>query len=393
MCDHAHAVAAAMRCHSIDAEVLPPPDEESLAIGRELCLGRECLPCFTCIGDMVRQARQAGFEPTASAYFMPSAGGPCRFGQSRYLQRQILDRLGLCDLEMLSPSSENGYAGLGAHPLRFRRLAWQAIVAVDLLRKFLHESRPYEAAPGTADRLYGDLLHTLVAAVEAGGGQHTAAVMRKAAQRFARLPIHQPAGRPLIGVVGELYVRDNPFTNQDLPRQVEALGGEVWVEPIMEYFYYVNHIYQLRVAGRGRYGELLSAALTGWIQRWDEWRVLRLVAARLRNRHEPAVPLLARFARPYYEPFLQTEAVLTLGRGVGFFRQGLDGILNLMPFTCMPGTIVAGLSEKVRADCGQIPWLNVVYDSQGETNLNTRLEAFMYQAGQYRQERLRRGGG
>jgi hypothetical protein len=36
-----------------------------------------------------------------------------------------------------------------------------------------------------------------------------------------------------------------------------------------------------------------------------------------------------------------------------------------------------------------VPWLDVAYDGQEETNLHTRLEAFMHQAFQYHHRVLR----
>jgi len=36
-----------------------------------------------------------------------------------------------------------------------------------------------------------------------------------------------------------------------------------------------------------------------------------------------------------------------------------------MPFTCMPGTVVAGLAPRLRADLGDIPWLDAQFDGQG----------------------------
>jgi hypothetical protein len=50
----------------------------------------------------------------------------------------------------------------------------------------------------------------------------------------------------------------------------------------------------------------------------------------------------------------------------------------------MPGLIVTGLAHPVRADHGGIPWLDVIYDAQGGTNIQTRLEAFMHQARHFR---------
>jgi predicted nucleotide-binding protein (sugar kinase/HSP70/actin superfamily) len=53
-----------------------------------------------------------------------------------------------------------------------------------------------------------------------------------------------------------------------------------------------------------------------------------------------------------------------------------------MPFTCMPGTIVNALLKRFREDHRNIPFLNLSYDGQEQTNTRTRLEAFMYQVQQ-----------
>jgi hypothetical protein len=53
----------------------------------------------------------------------------------------------------------------------------------------------------------------------------------------------------------------------------------------------------------------------------------------------------------------------------------------------MPGLITAGLAPRVRQDLNGIPWLDLSYDMQQSTNLQTRLEAFMYQAVQYQRRR------
>src|SRR6185436_11393089 len=95
MSDHVHALAAAMRAHGLKAEVLPPPDDETLALGLAQGRGRECMPCFTIIGDILRRAHQPDFDAQRAALLLPTTAGPCRFGQLRALVRDILDRHGL----------------------------------------------------------------------------------------------------------------------------------------------------------------------------------------------------------------------------------------------------------------------------------------------------------
>jgi len=350
---------------------LPPPDAETLALGRELCLGRECLPLFVATGDILRRARQPDFDPATSAYLMPTACGPCRFGQYRTLQ-----------LEIVSPNADNGYQGLGERPLRLRRLAWQGIVGVDLLRRLCHEVRPYERTAGDTDRAYEAALSQLLQAIREGGGKRAVRAMAWAGERFAAIETDRSQSRPWIGIVGEIYLRANAFTNQDIVRQVEQLGGRVWVAPMLEWFYFTVWGAQTRARSARRAGDWLKALLSEWVQRYDEARMLRPLEGQLAFPHEPSVAELMANARPYYEPLLGTEAALSIGKSVDFARHGLCGVINLLPFSCMPGIVVMGLAEAIRADHDHLPWLDVIYDAQGGTNIHTRLEAFMYQARQ-----------
>ena len=94
MCDHGYVLAAALQAFGMQAKALPPPDDESLAIGLDLCRGRECLPCFTTTGDIIRLAEQPDFDPARSVILMPTTPGPCRFGQYIALQQNLLEQKG-----------------------------------------------------------------------------------------------------------------------------------------------------------------------------------------------------------------------------------------------------------------------------------------------------------
>jgi predicted nucleotide-binding protein (sugar kinase/HSP70/actin superfamily) len=54
-----------------------------------------------------------------------------------------------------------------------------------------------------------------------------------------------------------------------------------------------------------------------------------------------------------------------------------------MPFSCMPGIVVAGLSASLRRDLETLPWLDISLDGQRITNIRTRLEAFVHQVSQF----------
>ena len=56
--------------------------------------------------------------------------------------------------------------------------------------------------------------------------------------------------------------------------------------------------------------------------------------------------------------------------------EGAAGVVNAMPFNCMPGTVVSALSKTVADDLGGVPWLNISYEGLRDSGEDTRLEAF-----------------
>jgi predicted nucleotide-binding protein (sugar kinase/HSP70/actin superfamily) len=383
MCDHCYALAAAFRAVGQRAVVMPPSDDATLARGLEFCRGRECSPCLLVTGDLVRQAREPDFDPARAVLFMATTTGSCRFGQYATLLRHTLERLGLGEVAVVGPSANDSYQGLGADPVRLRRLIWQGAVAVDLLQKLLHSRRPYEREAGATDAAYERSLADVVAAVEAGAGARLVAAMELTAERFAALPVDRSARRPLIGVVGEIYLRHNRFGNLEIVRRVEALGGEVDLASIAEWIYYTNwgHLDDSWILGQRL--EWAKTALMDGYQRVLERRLVRPVRHLLDRPYEPHIGELVAHIGPYYSPDLANECVLSMGKAVELAKLGASGIINVMPFACMPGVITAGLAPRIRADLDNLPWLDIAFDAQGGTNITTRLEAFMYQAAEF----------
>ncbi|NJP07267.1 MAG: hypothetical protein HC837_17435 [Chloroflexaceae bacterium] len=387
MCDHSHILAAAMRFHGIPAQVLPMTDDESLAIGLDWCNGRECLPCFLTTGDYVRLSRQPGFDPARSVLLMASSTGACRFGQYSVLQRRILDEIGMGAMEIIVPDANNAYQGFGENPTQLRQLAWQGAVAIDSLQKLQHQYRPYEVYPGSTNSVYQTCLDHLIAAVDQGGGKHLEAVMHVIAGRFETLPIQREEPRPLIALLGEVYMRFNDYSNMNIVQRIEQAGGEVMVASMMEWFYYTNWEYARANRMVGHHLEALKTWLIDRYQFYYEAKLVAPVKHLLHHPYEVSVDRLMNHIKPYYDPSLGNETVLTLGKAVEMAHQGASGIVNVMPFSCMPGIITATIASRMRKDLDHIPWLDVMYDTQGGTNLNTRMEAFMYQAHHFMRRR------
>jgi predicted CoA-substrate-specific enzyme activase len=386
MCDHSFPVAAAFRACGVEADVFPESDEETLSWGRKLTSGKECYPCILTTGDMVKLVKDPNFDHTRAAFFMPSGNGPCRFGQYHRFHRLVLDDLGFHHVPVYSPNQdETLYNDLGIMGSQFTRLGWQGIVAVDLLMKKLLETRPYEKERGKTDLVYQESLKRICETILKRDDLERA--LQKSIEDFNKIEVNGFGAKPLIGIVGEIFVRLNRFANENAIRKIEQFGGEAWIAPLTEWILYVNTIAKKRSLKKKSFSNLLKVFLTDYYQKRDEHHLEKIFKGHLRKIGEPRTHSIFEKARPYIDSSFEGEAILSVGKTIDFAKRGASGIVNIMPFTCMPGTIVSTLLKRYREENSNIPILNMTYDGQEQTNTLTRLEAFMYQAKEFQNKK------
>lgn len=382
MTDHVLALAAAFEAIGIRTEILPEPDKGSLNWGKKYTSGRECYPTVLTTGDLVRFTKSPDFDPKTSAFFMPSGCGPCRFGQYNRFHRLILDDLGYPEVPIYAPNQdENLHRELGNMGNRFLRLAWHGVVATDLLEKKLRGTRPYEKNIGDTEKVYNHYLDQVRKAIMSNG--NLVDVLREAKEAFEEINVVAAGSKPVIGIVGEIYIRSNRFSNENIVKKIEALGGEAWLPPIGEWLLYTNFTSKKRSLSRGHYLSYLRLVIADWIQGREEHRLSSVFNGTLKAIEEPTVEEIVEAGSEYLHPSFEGEAILSVGKAVDFAKKGVAGIINVMPFTCMPGTIANAILKRCREDHNNIPYLNMIYEGQEETNTQTRLEAFMHQARQY----------
>ncbi|MDR2142148.1 MAG: acyl-CoA dehydratase activase [Deltaproteobacteria bacterium] len=386
MCDHTLALAAALRAGGLAAEVLPDSDQRTVALGRSQTSGKECYPLILTVGDFLKVFEQKDFDPRSSAFFMPSSNGPCRFGQySRYLSL-IARRLGYPELEVVALDQTGGmYKALSQASQSGQSLArgvWLALAGTDLLQKALFHVRPREKSPGLAERAYQESLKDLAEAIGQGRAA-TRRSMARARERFeaARAKANGVAPRPLVGLVGEIYVRSNRFANEEVIARLESLGAEVMAPPFTEWVFYTGFVNNMRAARQGLWKKRLVTALTVLTQEFDQRGLAKPWAGFFPGgAKDPPIKEIIDLGERFLDRSFQGEAILSLGKALEFYQRGAKGLVNIMPFTCMPGMIVGGLTNRLRALAGGMPALSLAYDGQSQTNAQARLEAFMSQA-------------
>ena len=386
MSDHVFGIAAGLEACGLTAEIMDLPDDESVKLGRRYVSGKECYPCAITTGDMVRQTRADDFDPKRAVFFMPSGAGPCRFGQYNVLHRMVLDEIGLSSVPVLAPNQdESFYTDLGMVGKEFTTQAWKGIVTIELLMKCLHETRPYEVHKGEADALYNIFLMKLKGSLKSSNGAMPV-FLEDIRRKFAAID-RRKEQRPLIGMVGEIFVRHNVFSNENIIRRIEELGGEVWLAPFEEWIYYLNTMAQrkslVKVMNKSQLKEtipgMINTSLTRYVQRKIHHNYSKPFNGFLKTLHEPTTRKVFNYARPYIHDSFEGEAVLSIGKAIDFVNRGASGIVSAMPFGCMPGTIVSALLKGIKQDTG-VPCLNVAYDGVEATCSTIQLEAFMHQA-------------
>lgn len=381
--DTVHAFAAACRYVGQKAEVLPMQDEKDIELGRKYTNGQECFPLVATTGSFLRKLMEPGTDPKKAAFFMPDHNGPCRFGGYNKVQRLIFDKLGYSEAEIVHPSNEDSYASIvPGQSTRWRKATWKGIIAIDLLRKMQQQRRPYEKIKGTTDTVYVDSLNQVIKSIEIGGKDLTG-VMKQAAIRFRSIDTVNGFRKPVVAIVGEIFMRDNHFCSCQLVKRLEDLGAETLMAPFGEWIHYSTYRYKRDSKWKKDHGGLIKSKLQSFYQHYVEENLNKAVKEHFPLDEDLRVKDMLAHSNKYIHQDYDGDPPLALGTASILSKTYVSGIVNILPFTCLPGTLNTSVSEVFRKDNDQLPWENFAYDGQEDTSLDTRLQAFMHQVYEY----------
>jgi predicted nucleotide-binding protein (sugar kinase/HSP70/actin superfamily) len=388
------AMAAVFRSYGLDAVVTPPSDERTRELGARYTCGDECYPTKVTLGDFLKVLQAPGADPSKIAFFMAGGQGPCRFGQYVPYMRSVLASLGYPDVPVLGPTFEGGYADFGLSGSGFVRSAWRTVVASDILLKLLLKTRPYEVEAGSADAAHEESIVDLCRVLEVAYRDPRAQLgalgqcMLRVRTRFREVPVRHEE-RPLIGLVGEIFCRLNNFSNDHLVRRLEAAGAAVWMNDISEWIWYTNDemMRLLELGGKRFSPQALGARIRTHYQKKDEHALLEPFREYFRGYEEPEMREVLENAEPYL-PVSGTsgEMVVNVGKAIYFARKGLDGVIDISPFTCMNGIICEAIYPRVSLDHAGIPIRNFYFDGT-QSDLERDVGIFLEMARNYRRRK------
>jgi predicted nucleotide-binding protein (sugar kinase/HSP70/actin superfamily) len=410
-------LAAAFRGFGIKAIVMDT--YKGIDLGLEHSSGKECYPCHITLGDILYHIRTEKdkqgklFNSKDYIYFIPEAEGPCRFGMYNKYQRIILDSFPeFRGLKIGSMTSENGYSleGLIEHSkaVDLRKVSYFSIIIGDILDRLLWRIRPYEKEPGMADEFIDKAMHKMEITVETYGAKKN---FNKILSSLEDIVIEgkeiidpwiEP--KPMIGIVGEIYLRSHVQSNQDLIRVLERHGAEVVNASIGEWANYVTYnklrdskaefylnLKQLRYSNISRQlGKIARFSMELYYQELRQRQAYDRATALIDLHKEHKIAHLeAILPKDLFSFDVGTEACLSISGILEYVHEGFNGVVNVYPFTCMPSTVTSAVLRPVMGKSG-IPYLDTPYDSSTQPGRETAIRTFMYQAHQHMRSNGRR---
>ena len=289
----------------------------------------------------------------------------------------------------------------------FRRSAYVGIVFGDILDRMLWRTRPYEKEKGQAEDYYEKALSIMCRSLEAHGRRkrfhHMIKVLEEVVNKARSIIDPSIPPKPLIGMVGEIYLRSHRQSNQDLIKLLESQGGEVVNASLAEWVNYVSYD-NMRKAGREivfalreRDLKSLRQHLRNWLSNRTEltYQYFRMdqvysgVKKHLDIHEDHKINKLEKQLDNgrLFSFHVGTEAGLSIGGALEYCLHGFDGIVNVFPFTCMPSTMCSAVLKPL-LDRRQIPYIDATYDGTYQPNLEAIIRTFMYQAAQHQKKRL-----
>lgn len=366
----ARIIAAVFRAQGFDACVLPPSDSETLEIGAFYSAGDECFPLKLTLGDYLKVTRAEDFDPARTAFMMPTANGPCRFGQYRQLLGKILKDIGFEDVEIVAPSSEDGYSSIGG--TEFFKTAWIGLIASDIIRKMLLKTRPYEKIIGTTNDVYERSLQKAEKFLEIRDMSFSKRltglrdVLVEIRDDYRAIDADYVKGKPLIAIVGEIFCRHNRFANENMLVKLEQYGAETWLSDVGEWVFYTEWsvITNLVRLGKTFSKEMLASHVKKIFMKNYEHKLLEPFHDDFVGYEEPSdMSDMMKLSEPYLLPSgALGEMSVSIGRSCYCYTKGVDGIVDISPFSCMNGIVTEAIYPSFSKDHNNIPCRVFYYD-------------------------------
>lgn len=393
----ARLIAASLRSVGVRAEALPAPDEKELKLGRGYASCKECLPLILTVGSLLRYVEETWDRQDVLVYFMPETSGPCRFGQYNVMMQELIAKLALSNIALLSLTSENSYAGLGT---RFALRAWHSVIISDVMEEVYSAMLALALDTDSALAVYREAEKALCLSVERDSWNGLKKTLQKTASMLREIPRKgKLAELPSIALIGEIYVRRDNFSRKNLVERLSLSGFWVRTAPIAEWLHYCDYIVKKSLVVKASWKDRIRVTVQEFFKNPYEAKIKTILGeSDFYIPHTVDVAHMIESVQGMVSPRLTGETILTVGAALTEIVETVDGVLALGPFGCMPARISEAiiteqlskqksgiavekrLVDKVMEHHPALPFLSIETDGSAFPQvIESRLESFCLQ--------------
>lgn len=331
--------------------LLPSVDKHAVEEGLKYVNNDACFPTIVVLGQIISALKSGEFDLDKTAVALSQTGGGCRASNYVALLRKALKDLRMEHVPVVSANMAGleKNPGFSFTPPMIKR-ALMGMVYGDVLMRVLYATRPYEAIPGSANKLYEDWVARCKENVERGHIGEFKKNISALVQDFDRLELLS-IKKPKVGVVGEILVKYHPTANNDIVDIIEHEGGEAVVLDLLDFFLYGMYSKEFNFKQlAGKYSTMMGNKFAIKVVEW--FRTPAREALARSKRFEPPLFIaeMAQKAGQILSLGNQCgEGWLLTGEMVELIDSGVSNIVCLQPFACLPNHVTGkGVMKALR---------------------------------------------
>ena len=377
-------IPAIMRVAGYDVDNLPLSDTESCEWGLKYANNEVCYPATLIVGDIIKAFESGRYDPAKTAVAMTQTGGQCRASSYLSLIKKALVDAGYGEVPVVAFSFgsaiKNEQPGFRINWLKLMPIALYSVLYSDCIAKFYYASVVREKQPGQAAKLRDMYLQASEELILDGRHDDLVSYLAMAANEFNRICSDKAC--PKVCVVGEIFLKFNPFAQKNVTDWLISRGVEV-VPPLLLDFFMQSFVNK-RVDEEKH---LSRKTVTSFIYGMAYKKIMKYVA------RVNKVASAFRYFTPFNDIFKEADEarkVITLSAqfGEGWLlpaeimscgRQGVKDVISLQPFGCIANHIVSkGVEKRIKMFFPDMNILSLDFDSGvSDVNITNRLLLFI----------------
>ncbi len=364
-------------------EVMDNDGRQAVDVGLKYVNNDACYPSLMVVGQIMSAVLSGKYDTHKLAFVMSQTGGGCRATNYIGFIRRALAKAGYGYIPVISInlSKLESNPGFKINAEMLMRAVY-AVTLGDLFMRCVYRMRPYEAVPGSVNKLHSEWEKKCEELVTSNHISYTKfkKICRQIVHDFDNIPITD-VKKPRVGVVGEILVKFMPAANNHLVDLLESEGAEAVVPDLMDFMLYCfyNQIYKAENLGTSKRSARLAKLGIWAIQRF------RGAAAKALTESRHFTP-----PADIYDTVKNAQTIVSIGNqtGEGWFltgemieliHGGAPNIVCTQPFACLPNHVVGkGVIKELRRQYPQSNIVAIDYDpGASEVNQLNRIKLML----------------